>query len=78
MLFNWRKNLITQKVKIFKGDIKNLKSLKSITSDIDVIIHLAASAGVDISIKDPTSDFMNNALGTFNVLEFCRLKKLRK
>ena len=72
------KNLITQKVKIFKGDIKNLKSLKSITGDIDIIIHLAASAGVDISIKDPTSDFMNNTLGTFNVLEFCRLKKIKK
>ena len=40
---------------------------------------MAASAGVDISIKDPTSDFMNNTLGTFNVLEFLSaFKKIKK
>lgn len=38
----------------------------------DVILHLAAQTAVTTSIELPRFDFMNNALGTFNILEAVR------
>ena len=35
----------------------------------DVIIHLAAHAGVRYSLKDPRADLDSNVIGTFNVME---------
>lgn len=38
----------------------------------DAVIHLAAQVAVTTSVTDPRSDFMINALGTFNVLDAVR------
>lgn len=38
----------------------------------DAVIHLAAQVAVTTSVTDPRSDFMVNALGTFNVLDAVR------
>ncbi len=39
---------------------------------IDVVIHLAAQAGVRYSISNPKEYVNSNLVGFFNVLEFCR------
>jgi CDP-paratose 2-epimerase len=39
----------------------------------DAVIHLAAQVAVTTSVTDPRTDFMTNALGTFNVLDAVRL-----
>jgi CDP-paratose 2-epimerase len=39
----------------------------------DAVIHLAAQVAVTTSVTDPRTDFMINALGTFNVLDAVRL-----
>jgi CDP-paratose 2-epimerase len=39
----------------------------------DAVIHLAAQVAVTTSVVDPRTDFMVNALGTFNVLDAVRL-----
>jgi len=39
----------------------------------DVVLHLAGQVAVTTSVVDPREDFDINALGTFNVLEGCRL-----
>ncbi|MBG99244.1 MAG: nucleotide sugar epimerase [Solibacterales bacterium] len=39
---------------------------------ISAVLHLAARAGVRNSVKDPWSYFETNAIGTLNLLEFCR------
>lgn len=38
----------------------------------DVIVHLGASCSTAVSLRDPASDFHDNALGTFNVCEAAR------
>ena len=39
----------------------------------DVVFHLAAQVAVTTSMSNPREDFEINAMGTFNVLEACRL-----
>ena len=43
----------------------------------DIVIHLAAESHVDRSIDFPKDFVQNNILGTFNILEILRKKKLR-
>jgi CDP-paratose 2-epimerase len=38
----------------------------------DVVLHCAAQVAVTTSVTDPRSDFLDNALGTFNTLEAVR------
>lgn len=52
-------------------DILYLEDLPP-AEDIETIIHLAASAGVPQSIKDPSESFVNNTTGTQAVLEHAR------
>jgi dTDP-glucose 4,6-dehydratase len=44
---------------------------------IDMVFHLAAETHVDRSCVDPTSFVESNIIGTFNLLEFCRLYQPR-
>lgn len=43
----------------------------------DIVIHLAAQAGVRYSIEDPASYVSANLIGTFNVLELARATQVR-
>lgn len=68
----------TERLKVYKGDIANNKDfskLKSLVEQVDYVLHLAAQVAVTTSITDPRSDFLENALGTFNILEAVRLSK---
>ncbi len=54
-------------------DICDLKAIeRAVPESPDVIIHLAAKAGVRPSIDDPVSYQQTNVLGTQNLLEFAR------
>lgn len=57
-----------------KGDIKNQKVLTHVFSSFrpDVVIHLAAQAGVRYSIENPKLYIDSNITGFFNMLESCR------
>ncbi|MBL7161326.1 MAG: GDP-mannose 4,6-dehydratase [Anaerolineales bacterium] len=55
------------------GDIRDADKLAQVTRDVDIILHLAGQVAVTTSVVDPRSDFEDNALGTFNVLEAARL-----
>jgi UDP-glucose 4-epimerase len=46
------------------------------SAGIDVIVHLAASAGVPASIADPRTDFLTNVVGTLNYLEAARRRRV--
>ena len=46
------------------------------SSKIDIVIHLAAQAGVRYSIKNPHTYIDSNILGFINVLEGCRAFKI--
>jgi UDP-glucuronate 4-epimerase len=63
-----------------KADIKNHKKLKNIFNKIkfDIVIHLAAQAGVRYSIKEPRKYIENNIDGFFNVIDLCRNNNIKK
>ena len=60
--------------KIFRNDIKDLDSLNKIFKDYkpDVLVNLAAQAGVRYSITNPSEYIQTNLVGFGNILECCR------
>ena len=71
-------NSLTSEVQLIVGDILDADLARTVASGIDVIVHLAASAGVDQSIKDPRKDCMANVIGTLNYLEAARHNKVSR
>ena len=60
-----------------KGNICDFKFLyKNINNNIDCIVNFAAQTHVDRSIDFPKDFVQNNIIGTFNLLEVIRKKKL--
>jgi len=60
-------------------DIRDKAALnKAIPNDTDVIVHLAAKAGVRPSIQDPISYQEVNVAGTQNMLEVAREKEIKQ
>lgn len=63
-----------------KIDISNNSSLSKIfkNNNFDLIIHLAAQAGVRYSIADPEKYIRYNTLGFFNILNNCKKNNIKK
>ena len=59
--------------KFVKNKIENEKILRNtiIKFKPNVIIHLAAQAGVRFSIKNPDTYLHSNVIGTFNIIKIC-------
>ena len=68
-----------QNFKIFRNDIKNADALKNIFQEYtpDVVVNLAAQAGVRYSIENPSEYIETNLVGFSNVLECCRNYKIK-
>ncbi|MGB3345692.1 MAG: GDP-mannose 4,6-dehydratase [Candidatus Humimicrobiia bacterium] len=66
--------------KLLEGDILDKDLLNEIFSsfDIDILVHMAAQAGVRGSIKNPELYTKVNVLGTLNLLEMCKKYKIKK
>lgn len=65
----------------FYADLANTSSdelLELITEPVDVIIHLAAKAGVRPSIQNPVAYQKTNVIGTQNLLEFARIRNIKQ
>lgn len=73
--YNWN-YLKSLGVIMVKGDIRNLEHLLDRTEGCDYIVHTAAQPAMTISWEDPEYDFTTNVLGTFNVLEVARRRKI--
>lgn len=65
------------KAQFFKIDIRNTKNLSQLPKT-SAVIHLAAIASVLESIENPSYVNDVNVAGTLNMLEFCRMKKIKK
>lgn len=52
-----------------EGDILDENLAKSVTKNIDVVVHLAANTGVQPSLQNPVMDMQNNVIGVVNYLE---------
>ena len=71
----------TNKFKFYKLDITDICALCDNVfkeNKIDVIVHLAAQAGVRYSMQNPTLYMESNVMGFFNILECCRLYGVKK
>jgi len=54
---------------LIQGNVLDGEKVKEAIDDSNVIIHLAAIAGIDTVIKSPTITMKVNMIGTYNVLE---------
>jgi dTDP-glucose 4,6-dehydratase len=70
------KRVTFHKIDIAKNE--QIKLISSYLNDIDYVIHLAAESHVDNSIYGPEIFVLTNVLGTFNMLEFARQKKIKR
>lgn len=57
-----------------KGDLANKEEIDRLFSDnkFDIVVNLAAQAGVRYSIENPQAYIDSNIVGFFNILEACR------
>lgn len=53
------------------ADLPTLQRIVDATEP-EAIVHLGASCSTSVSLRDPASDFTDNAVGTFNVAEAAR------
>ena len=66
-------------MEFFKVSLENKESFKKIylNHNFDIVIHLAAQAGVRYSLINPDSYINSNLVGFGNVLEMCREKSIK-
>ena len=76
---NVKEFLDNSNYKLYRTDIRNSKDIKEIfdENEIDVIVHLAAMAGVRPSIENPLLYQEVNGMGTQNILEEAKLHSIK-
>ena len=67
-----------QGVELVVGDIMDSKLAMDASKGVDVIVHLAANAGVYTSVENPRMDCETNVIGTLNYLEATRHSGIRR
>lgn len=77
---NIKEALKNNNYKLYEADIEKITDLEKIFSEnkIDVVVHLAARAGVRPSIEVPIKYVETNILGTTNILEMMRKYGVKK
>lgn len=75
---NIQGNLNNVNFKFIEGDITDEQFLKNLDLNFDIIIHLAAKAGVRPSIDNPVGYQNTNVNGTLALMEFARQSKVKK
>jgi len=71
-LFLGKEKYINDKANFFDKDIRKLKEIKPIFSEVEVVFHLAAEPRLPISIEQPKHAHSINVEGAVNVLESAR------
>lgn len=63
----------------YKINIHNKNKISEVfeINKIHIVIHLAAQAGVRFSIKNPSQYFVSNIVGFQNIIDLCKLKKIK-
>lgn len=63
--------LSKENIKLVQGDVLDLALVKSTIDEFkpNIVIHLAAVAGIDTVIKNPVKTMKVNMIGTYNILE---------
>lgn len=63
--------LARNNIKLVEGDILDFNHLKTVVNEFspNIVVHLAAIAGIDTVIKNPVNTMKVNMIGTYNILE---------
>ena len=70
---------LAKKFKFYELDCRNLKSLlENVSEEFDIIVHLAANSDIVAATKNPTIDFDLGVGTTQAVLEFARLRNIKR
>jgi len=74
------KSTIHDNYEFYKIDITDSDSIMKLfeNNNFNIVIHLAAQAGVRYSIENPDAYIQSNINGYFNILEACRYCKVKK
>lgn len=72
---NWNFLARLPNVTLVRGSVMNRQLTRKLVKDVDRVVHLAAQVAVTTSVADPESDFRTNSIGTFNVVDACRLSR---
>lgn len=73
-----RELVISPHFELIEGDLLDLSKLKSELGNPDVIIHCAAIAAVDRSIRNPREAVEINTIGTLNLMEAARERGVKR
>lgn len=65
-------------VKFIKSDLLNIKKIKKITKNIDIIYHLAGVSDINKVKKIPIQTIRDNVIITANLLEASRFNKVKR
>lgn len=68
---------VSDRINFVRGDICSKKVIEGLL-DFDVVFNFAAETHVDRSIKSPGAFVKTDILGVFNLLEYCKSRKVEK
>ena len=63
---------------LIKGDVLDTAALEKAMDKADIVIHMAAIAGVGTVVSKPTTTLKINLIGSYNTLEACRKNNVEK
>jgi UDP-glucose 4-epimerase len=63
---------IKDRVRFVKGDVRDEKVIRKLVHEAEIVFHMAAQVGREISMEDPKLDADINCMGTLNILESAR------
>ena len=75
-----RENLsaVAEHIELLKGDVTDAETVERAMAACDYVLHLAAIASVEASLKEPQRTHRINVGGTLNVLEAARRIRVRR
>jgi dTDP-glucose 4,6-dehydratase len=63
-------------LRLIQGDVLDKEKVEEAMQLAEIVIHLAAVAGIDTVVKSPTTTMKVNLIGTYNVLEAARKRNI--
>ena len=72
------KDTMKKKFRILYGDIRDYNRCLSATKNVDIVIHAITMKHISICEYNPEETVKTNILGTKNILNACRINKVKK
>lgn len=78
-IFDKKKSkIVLKKIRYSIGDVRNIKLLKKIIKDQDIVFNFAALSDIDIAKSRPSETIIMNILAVSNILKICVSQKIKR